>query len=574
MATSRRRFFAVLLTSMLLLLGLSGLGPALAHEGPALDPTSVEATIFPGESTTVDKTVHTPAFPPQPDIMFLSDTTGSMGGAINNVKTNATTIMNTVLVAQPTAQFGAAQYRDIGDSPLFSVDQQITATVADVQTAINSWSAGGGGDTPEAQINALWQLAQPGTAGFRPDPATSIIVWFGDASGHDPSNGHTMADAIAELVAAGITVLAINVASGGADGLNATGQATAITAATGGAFLGTASPDEVSDAILAGLSNLPVDVSMQSTCSDPISTAFSPASVDDAVSGEDVAFVETISVAAGAAGGDYTCRDVALLNGEVMTDVNGQVISETKLIHVPGIELTPETATNELGTPGQTHTVTATVTAGSAGPLAGIPVVFTITSGPNAGASGTCSVNADCTTDANGQVSFTYEALQGPAGLGTDTIVASFTNADGTVTYGSDTATKDWVDTTPPVTACVETVNPAGNNIPKAPANGGQGQNQDGFYQLNAEDAVWPAEDIDIYVIDTGTGTVFGPFAVGTNIKYTEANGATPSQELMGGPDSAVAWHIKGQGDMAIVAVDGSGNASDPLLCLVPPPPK
>ncbi|HMM43072.1 MAG TPA: VWA domain-containing protein [Thermomicrobiales bacterium] len=566
MTTTRRRFFAALLSIMLLLLGLGGIGPALAQ---GLDPMSVEATVFPGESTTVNKTIHTPEFPPLPDIMFLSDTTGSMGGAIANVQTNATTIMNTVLAAQPTAQFGAAQYRDEGDTPLFAVDQQITANTTDVQNAINTWAAGGGGDTPEGQINALWQLAQPGTAGFRPDPATSIIVWFGDASGHDPSNGHTMADAIAALQAAEITVLAINVDSGGADGLDNTGQATAITGATGGTFFGSATPDEVSNAILALLSNLPVEVSMQSTCVDPISTTFAPAS-QTVTSGEDAAFVETISVAAGAAGGDYTCRDVALLNGEVMTDDGGNVIYETKLIHVPGIELTPETAVNELGTPGQTHTVTATVTAGTAGPLAGVPVVFTITTGPNAGASGTCSVNADCTTDANGQVSFTYEAMQGPAGLGTDTIVASFTNADGTVTYGSDTATKDWVDTTPPVTACVQGPNPGGK-IPKAPGNGGQGQNQDGFYQLNAEDAVWPAEDIEIFVVDTGTGTVFGPFAVGTNIKYTEANGATPSQEPMSG---AVAWHIKGQGDMAIVAVDGSGNASDPLMCLVPPPPK
>lgn len=567
MDTTRRRLFAVLLTSMLLLLGIGGIGPALAAGG--LDPMSVEATIFPGDSHDITKTVTTPEFAPQPDIMFLSDTTGSMGGAINNVKTNATNIMNTVLAAQPTAQFGAAQYRDVGDTPLFAVNQQITPTVADVQSAINGWSAGGGGDTPEAAINALWQLGQPGVAGFRPDPATGIIVWFGDASSHDPSNGHTQADAIAALQAAGVTVLAINVNSGGADGLDHFGQATAIANATGGQFLGTATPDQVSATILAGLSNLPVTVSMQSDCAAPISTTFDPAE-QTITSGENAVFTETIAVAAGATGGDYTCRDVALLNGDIMTDTDGNVIYETKLIHVPGIELTPETAVNELGTPGQTHTVTATVTAGSAGAMAGIPVVFTITSGPNAGASGSCSVNADCTTDANGQVSFTYAGVQGPAGLGTDTIVASFTNADGSVTYGSDTVTKDWVDTTPPVTACVQGPNPGGK-IPKAPGNGGQGQNQDGFYTLTATDAVWPAEDIDMYVVDSGTGTVFGPYPVGTNIKYTQAPGATPSAEPMSG---AVQWKIKGQGDMEIYAVDGSGNASDPISCLVPPPPK
>ena len=40
--------------------------------------------------------------------------------------------------------------------------------------------------------------------------------------------------------------------------------------------------------------------------------------------------------------------------------------------------------------------------------------------------------------------------------------------------------TKDWVDTTPPVAACVESVNPDGH-IPASPGNGGQHQNPDGF---------------------------------------------------------------------------------------------
>ncbi len=37
-----------------------------------------------------------------------------------------------------------------------------------------------------------------------------------------------------------------------------------------------------------------------------------------------------------------------------------------------------------------------------------------------------------------------------------------------------------------------------------------------------------------MFVTDTGSGTVFGPFPVGTTIKYTEANGATPSSKKMG----------------------------------------
>jgi hypothetical protein len=101
------------------------------------------------------------------------------------------------------------------------------------------------------------------------------------------------------------------------------------------------------------------------------------------------------------------------------------------------------------------------------------------------------------------------------------------------------------------------------------------GQNEDAFYQLLASDLVDPNPLIFVY--DTGSGAVFGPFASGTNIKYTEAKGATPSQKPIGsaeGQAGAVSWHITGQGDAVLLAIDASGNVGVPALCLVPPPPK
>ncbi len=85
---------------------------------------------------------------------------------------------------------------------------------------------------------------------------------------------------------------------------------------------------------------------------------------------------------------------------------------------------------------------------------------------------------------------------------------------------------------------------------------------------------MWPPEDLMIYVVDTGSGTVWGPFQVGTNIKYTEANGAPPKIKEMGSDTDAVDFHITGNGDAAVYAVDGSGNVSTTVSCLVPPPPK
>ncbi|CAN5659879.1 hypothetical protein BH23CHL2_BH23CHL2_19970 [soil metagenome] len=547
---------------VVLLLVLSGIGPALAQ--PGLNPASVEALVFPGESIVIDKTVHTPEFPPQPDIMFLADTTGSMGPAIANVKANATAIMNQIAAVQPQAQFGAAEYRDFNCSDPFAyrLNQALTSSIATAQAGINQWITGNGCDIPEAQLNALFRLATE-PVGFRPDPATRIIVWFGDANGHNPSGGHSLPAVISALQARDIMVIAVPVITPAGNGLNNGGQASAITTATGGQLLPAASSDQVAAAILSGLSNLPVNVSMASDCAAPISTSFDPAS-RVVTSGDDADFTETISVAAGAAGGTYQCSDWALLNGEPMVDDAGNIIYETKTIHVPGIELTPELETNELGTPGQTHTVTATITAGDFGPVAGVRVEFEILSGPNAGETG------EGTTDAAGQVEFTYVATQGPAGLGLDLIEARFTDGDDTVVYGSDTATKDWVDTTPPDCDCLEGPNPS-SNVPSAPGQGGQGQNQDGFYELVASDAVWPDADLDIFVVDSGSGTIFGPFAVGTVVKYTQVPGGNPDIKPGTGE---VDWKIKGTGDMQVFAVDGSGNASTPVDCLVPPPPQ
>ncbi|MGH9267212.1 MAG: Ig-like domain-containing protein, partial [Acidimicrobiales bacterium] len=89
------------------------------------------------------------------------------------------------------------------------------------------------------------------------------------------------------------------------------------------------------------------------------------------------------------------------------------------------ISLGPASATNDVGT---THTVTATLRDANNNPIVGAVVSFNVVTGPNAASPGTCSVNANCTSDGGGQVSFTY---LGDGGPGTDTIEACFTDASG-----------------------------------------------------------------------------------------------------------------------------------------------
>jgi hypothetical protein len=124
-------------------------------------------------------------------------------------------------------------------------------------------------------------------------------------------------------------------------------------------------------------------------------------------------------------------------------------------------------------------------------------------------------------------------------------------------------------DVTPPTVACDQTTNPAGKNVPGSNASPKAGQNPDGFYLLSATDNVDPSPLI--YVVDSATGYVAGPFHVGDKVKITQAPGVTPTTQAGSGD---IVAHILIQGDALIYAVDASGNVSAREACLVPPPPK
>jgi uncharacterized repeat protein (TIGR01451 family) len=352
---------------------------------PGVDPQTVTSTVNPGDSFTIPKVVHTPAIPPNPDVVFLADTTGSMGSTLANVQANATPIMNNVVAAAGvgTPEFAAAQYKDFNIpadcSPSsafpFQIDHGNTTSIGDLQTAINTWSAAGGCDTPEAQINALWELAQPGAGVFRsPGTSTRIIAWFGDSSGHDPSGGHTINDAISALQAANVKVIAVPVNSGGGDGLDSTGQATQITSATGGVLAASTLPADVSNAILQGLQNLPVTVSHTESCDPDLSVVLSPTSSETVVSGNDVTYDEMISVAASNPGGvTLHCTVTFFLNGVS----GGSAFIESIDVTVNGADLAVVKTGPALVTEGQN--LTYHLAASNNGPANATGVVITDT---------------------------------------------------------------------------------------------------------------------------------------------------------------------------------------------------
>jgi hypothetical protein len=315
---------------------------------PGVEPQVVNRTLAPGGSTTVPKVVHTPPIVPKPDIYFLADTTGSMGPAIANVQSNAATILNKVKASANDPRFGAGEYEDFpipSSSPFaYQDDSSIPAddgSGAAATAAINAWSASGGfgSDGSEANLFALHKLIS--AAKFRAD-ATKIVVWFGDAPGHDSvcdafthEGDVTEVSVTDELQKAGIKVIAVSIDTGFFhSGLNddptssagdysgtcpiggAPGQANHIAAATGGEVFTGLGPDQVSDAILKGLTNLPVEVTPSASCSTGLTASFDSSS-KTVTSGDDASFVETLTLAPDAPTGSHPhCTVDFLLNGQ------------------------------------------------------------------------------------------------------------------------------------------------------------------------------------------------------------------------------------------------------------------
>ena len=193
-------------------------------------PSNYATSLNGGKSVTITKKVTINAgapTTPKVDVFFLADTTGSMPGTLANIQAGAAAIMFGTAGLGDVA-YGVGEYKDEGDIFTYRLNQGITTNITDVQTGINAWVASGGGDYPEAQLYALYQVASTAVTGWRPG-FTRIVIWFGDAPGHDPSVGITEAQATTALIAQTIKVMALDVGS-----LNEYRQAERIANATNG----------------------------------------------------------------------------------------------------------------------------------------------------------------------------------------------------------------------------------------------------------------------------------------------------------------------------------------------------
>jgi choice-of-anchor A domain-containing protein len=290
-------------------IALSAITPfllAFAPQDPSFNPPSLDLTLGNGEvqSYVIEVCIPGETNVSMADVFLLADSTGSMGDEIAQVQADAGLILGTLL-GDPNIDFqiGVGDYKDFSDSGsfvgggggspdpyAFQLAQSITDNAVDINTAIDAWDADGGNDIPEGQLFAFDRLVNDPGIGWRAG-AKRIIIFFGDAPGHDPvcaaisGNAYdiTEASVIADLQGAGpggTTIIGVSSDGGlndnfdsgdytGACGYSESGngQADRIAAGTGGLVEEIGNPAEVTTAILDAIVTVlsEVDVSLNPT---------------------------------------------------------------------------------------------------------------------------------------------------------------------------------------------------------------------------------------------------------------------------------------------------------------------
>lgn len=116
------------------------------------------------------------------ELVFVIDSTGSMGGAINNVKTGITSFVNSLETQGVNLRIGIVEYRDIEVDGLDSTiihelnHSPWMNSTSEMVEVLNGISAGGGGDDPETVIDGLGYLVDGETIPWSSDSYKFAVV--------------------------------------------------------------------------------------------------------------------------------------------------------------------------------------------------------------------------------------------------------------------------------------------------------------------------------------------------------------------------------------------------------------
>ena len=120
------------------------------------------------------------------EIVFVLDTTGSMGGLIQGAKTKIWNIVNEVMQTHKDSKvkIGLIAYRDRGDAYITKVTQ-LNDNLDEVYSILMGYRAEGGGDTPEDVRRALSESVDLIQWSKPRANLSQIIFLVGDAPPHD-----------------------------------------------------------------------------------------------------------------------------------------------------------------------------------------------------------------------------------------------------------------------------------------------------------------------------------------------------------------------------------------------------
>lgn len=172
--------------------------------------------------------------PPQLDVAFLLDATGSMGDEIDAVKDKIQDMISTIALGNPAPEvrFGIVAYRDRGDEYVTAV-YELTSDIDAVIANLHQIKADGGGDYPESLNEALHATVHELNWDQR-DAASRLVFLIADAPPHlDYPDDYDYVEEYQMAAEKGIAIHAI-----GASGLDEEGERIykEISAATGGQF--------------------------------------------------------------------------------------------------------------------------------------------------------------------------------------------------------------------------------------------------------------------------------------------------------------------------------------------------
>ena len=144
---------------------------------PVPTPAPIAAAAAPAAAVVASKR-------PKVEVVFVLDTTGSMGGLIQAAKENIWAIASSMAQAQPAPEIkiGLVAFRDRGDQYVTKV-VDLSSDLDSMYATLMDFKADGGGDTPEA-VNTALDDAVRKISWSQGGDAYRVVFLVGDAPPH------------------------------------------------------------------------------------------------------------------------------------------------------------------------------------------------------------------------------------------------------------------------------------------------------------------------------------------------------------------------------------------------------